>query len=164
VEFTIVHDFAAEPDRVAAALLDLDYQSSLDGVGPLKERSVLDQDSNDDGRVTRRIRCVLDIEISGPAKSFVGDGPPAWVEVATWEPDDMSWSWEIVPEIAAHLLSASGSIRLTTNTDNTTRRSVSGDVRVKVPFYGGKVEGWIVDGLERAYNEEARRLEAWLES
>ena len=36
-------------------------------------------------------------------------------------------------------------------------------VKVKVPLYGGKVEGWIVDGLEHAYAEEAERLQAWLD-
>jgi hypothetical protein len=32
-----------------------------------------------------------------------------------------------------------------------------------VPLYGGKVEGWIVDGLRAAYDEEADRLAEWLE-
>jgi Protein of unknown function (DUF2505) len=45
-----------------------------------------------------------------------------------------------------------------------TVRRVTGTVKVRVPLYGGKVEGWIVDGLERAYEEEAERLAEWLES
>jgi hypothetical protein len=164
VEFAIVHEFAAEPERVAATLLDLDYQSSLDGVGPLKERSVLDQVSDDGGRVNRRIRCVLDIDLSGAAKKFVGDGAPAWIEEATWSPHDMTWSWVIVPEVAGQLLAASGNIRLKPDENNSTVREVAGKVDVKVPLFGGKVERVIVDGLEEAYDEEARRLQAWLES
>jgi len=31
-----------------------------------------------------------------------------------------------------------------------------------VPFYGSRVEGWIVKGMSDAYDEEAERLEAWL--
>ena len=37
-----------------------------------------------------------------------------------------------------------------------------GMVKVSVPLYGGKVEGWIVEGIEQAYDEEAERLERWL--
>ena len=42
-------------------------------------------------------------------------------------------------------------------------RTVTGEVKVRVPLYGGKVEGWIVNGVSRAYDEEAQRLAAWLE-
>jgi hypothetical protein len=70
VEFDIVHEFAAHPDRVAAALLDLEYQSSLGTLGPLKERAVLDQSDGSDGRVTRRIRSVLDIQLPRPARIY----------------------------------------------------------------------------------------------
>jgi hypothetical protein len=28
--------------------------------------------------------------------------------------------------------------------------------------YGGRVEGWIVEGIERAYDEEATRLAEWI--
>jgi hypothetical protein len=43
-----------------------------------------------------------------------------------------------------------------------TIRVVLGTVKVRVPLYGGRVEGWIIDGLERAYDEEAQRLADWL--
>jgi len=163
VEFEIVHEFAAHPDRVAAVLLDLDYQASLGAIGPLKERALLDQSNWSDGRVRRRIRYVLDIELPGAARSFIGDGEPAWVEESTWEPDTQSWSWVIVPEVAGGLLTAAGETHLKERQSGTIRR-VFGSVRVGVPFYGGKVEGWIVDGFERTYDEEAKRLAEWLKS
>ena len=43
-----------------------------------------------------------------------------------------------------------------------TLRLVTGTVKVKVPLYGGRVEGVIVQGLEQAYAEEATRLAKWL--
>jgi hypothetical protein len=163
VEFQIVHEFAAHPDEVAAALLDPEFQASLRTVGPLRERAIIDQTNGSDGRVTRRIRSVLDIDLPGPARAFIGDGDPAWVEEATWEPQTLSWKWVLLPEVGGDILTAFGETHLKAGSIGTIRNIV-GSVRVGVPFYGGKVEGWIVDGFERTYDEEAQRLAAWIRS
>ncbi|HEX2240272.1 MAG TPA: DUF2505 domain-containing protein [Actinomycetota bacterium] len=154
--------FDAPLEKVAAILLDLDFQSSLDGLEPLSERTILSQEESPDGHIVRRTRCVLDIEISGVARTFLGDAKPAWVEEAIWHPADHRWEWTIHPEVAKDLFEASGTIELTTVGTQTHRR-VSGSVAVSVPIYGGRVEGWIIDGIKHAYEEEARRLREWLE-
>ena len=162
MRFDISHSFAADPDKVAAVLLDEDYQASLaDATSFLKSREVLSQDAHPDGRVRRRVRCVLGIDL-GAAKRFIEDGEPAWVEEATWHPDEMRWTWTISPEIAHGVLAASGEISLMPEREGT-ERVVAGDVKVRVPIYGSKVEAAIVRGLEQAYDDEADRLTAWLE-
>lgn len=161
MDFSFDHHFEASPDEVAKALLDEDYQESLDGIRPLKQREVLEQTEKSGGRVIRRTRCVLGTDL-GAAKRFLGDAEPAWVEEATWHPSRMHWEWVILPEVAADLLSSAGSIDLTEDGDGTLRR-VTGAVKVKVPLYGGRVEGVIVQNLKQAYEEEATRLAKWLE-
>ena len=163
MDFEISHAFPYELDAVAAAILDEEYQASLGDVESLKSREVLSQEERSDGTVVRRVRCVLDLHITGLAKNFIGDGEPAWVEEAIWYPDRNQWEWTVQPEVAENLLKANGYISLT-GSDHKTERIVHGDVKVSVPLYGGKVEGTIVDGLEHAYAEEAERLQAWLES
>ncbi len=154
------HDIAAPPAAVAAALLDLDFQASLGDIGALRAREVLSQDEQD-GVVVRRVRCVLGVKVTGVAKRFLGNSEPAWVEVSAWHPDEMRWHWHVEPEVAQELLDARGQIALEASGAGTLR-VVSGQVRVKVPLYGGTVERWVAQGLERAYDEEAERLEAWL--
>lgn len=162
MNFEFSHAIPAGVDEVAAALLDVDYQNSLTGMGRLSERTVLDQYEMDDGRVRRRVRCVLEIDVSGPARRFLGDADPAWVEDALWFPDKRLWEWRIIPEVAAELLVSNGHILLQESTDGSDR-VVAGKVQVRVPLYGGKVEGFIVEGLRRAYDEEALQLAAWLD-
>jgi hypothetical protein len=161
VRFDLSHSFDPEPDVVARTLLDPDFQASLEGVASLKERSVLSQQEETGGRVVRRVRCVLDIEISGPARRFLGGKPPSWIQEEHWDPTTMRWDWVIQPEVAKELLSASGHTVLSDDGAGT-HRIVSGEVRVHVPIYGGRVEGWIVEGITRAYDEEADRLSAWM--
>ena len=160
VRFELRHDFSSPAPEVAAALLDPSFQASLDGLGPLKSREVLSQETEAGGRVTRRVRCVLGIDL-GAASRFLGDSEPAWVEEARWDPKQMSWSWVIHPEVAEHLLSASGTMALQ-DRDEGASRLIDGRVDVRVPLYGGKVEGWIVKGISDAYEEEAGRLETYL--
>jgi hypothetical protein len=161
LDFEISHTISAGVDDVAAALLDPDYQASLSDIGPLKERAVLEQSDLGNGHVRRRVRCVLALDVSGAARRFLGDSDPAWIEEAVWQPERLAWEWRIVPEVAGELLDAAGTITVTAAGEGT-KRVVAGRVHVKVPFYGGKVERVVVDGLRRTYDEEAQRLAEWL--
>ena len=161
MDFSLEHSFDASAGALAAALLDRRFQDSLGDIGSLAERKVLTQEELPGGGVVRRVRCVLDIDISGAARRFMGDGDPSWVEEATWDPAASRWDWVIHPEVAAQLLSASGVIEMSGDDRRSTRR-VIGKIKVHVPLYGGRVEGWIRDGIEAAYEEEAARLADWL--
>ncbi len=161
LDFDIAHLLPAEPDTVADALLDEKFQASLSDVGALRERELLSQKASKDGAVTRRVRCVLGIDLGAAAK-FLGDAEPAWIEEAHWDPGSMRWRWTILPEVAEELLESRGTIDIETDADGAVRR-VTGVVVVKVPIYGPKVEGHIIKGITAAYDEEADRLHDWLE-
>lgn len=161
VRFDLAHEFSAEPAEVANALLDPAFQASLADIGSLADRTVISQDK-EGTRVVRRVRCVLDVDVKGPAQKFLGNSDPAWVEVAEWHEEEMTWHWHIEPEVAAHLLEARGTTTISASEDGGALRRIEGHVKVKVPLYGGKVEGWVVEGLEHAYDEEAERLADWL--
>jgi Protein of unknown function (DUF2505) len=161
VKFELLHTFDAPIQAVTTTILDRAYQESLDPIGPLKSRTLLSQEERD-GRVVRKVRCVLDLEFAGPAKSILGSADPAWIEESVWFPEETAWKWEVIPEVAASILSASGALQLFTEGD-ATRRVVSGDVTVGVPFLGRAVERSIVEGVTKVYDEEAERLTAWLQ-
>jgi hypothetical protein len=162
MDFEIAHDLDASADEVARALLDEDFQNSLKDLGPLADREVLWQKEQAGGKVKRETRCVLGIDL-GAVKKFLGSSDPAWVEDATWDPAKSTWSWVIKPEVGADILKASGKTSIEPAGDGATRR-VTGTVEIRFPLYGGKVEGWIVEGLEQSYDEEAKRLQEWLDS
>lgn len=161
MRFEISHLFDVPSRALADALLDEEFQESLSDIGALAERSVILQEERPDSTILRRTRCVLDIRADGPAKRFLGDQRPAWVEEAIWDPASMLWEWTIHPEVAAELLKASGTIEISADGDGAAR-TVAGDIKVPLPLYGSKVENWIVGGLEAAYEEEAERLVDWL--
>lgn len=160
MDFEIAHGLDASVHDVARALLDEDFQNSLKDLGPLADRRVLSQSEGPRGTVRRETRCVLGIDL-GAARKFLGSADPAWVEDATWDPATLAWRWVIKPEVGADILKASGETALEPDGDGAIRR-VTGSVQIRVPLYGGKVEGWIVEGLKQSYEEEAERLQEWL--
>ena len=162
MRFEISHTFDAAPPAIAEAMLDPEFQDTLSDIGDLHDRHVLDRTQAADGSIVRNVRCILSLHISGMAKSMLGDSDPAWVQEERWDASLTHCDWIIHPEVAAELLSASGTIDIS-GTEGGTKRLVTGEVKVRVPLYGGKVEGWIVDGVTRAYDEEAERIAAWLE-
>src|ERR671915_1026197 len=107
MDFDISHYLSATPAEVAAALLDEDFQNSLKDLGALADRKVLRQTEESGGRIRRETRCVLGIDM-GAAGRFLGGSDPAWVEDATWHPEESRWEWVIKPEVAADILKASG--------------------------------------------------------
>src|SRR5918912_1105785 len=54
--------------------------------------SARSQTEEAEGRVRRRTRCVLGIDM-GAAGRFLGGSEPAWVEDATWHPEKSRWEW-----------------------------------------------------------------------
>jgi hypothetical protein len=162
VDFEFEHRFPFARDVVAETLLNLDFQESLDGLGPLAERKVISQTARG-SRVVRRTRCVLGIELPAAARRFVGTGPAAWIEEAAWDPGAMAWDWIIHPETGGDLLRSKGRIELIDRKPATIRR-VLGMVRVGVPILGGRVETRIVRALGDAYAEEGHRLATWIEA
>ena len=161
MDFEIAHELAAGVDEVARVLLDEDFQNSLKDLGPLADRRVLSQTEQPGGTVRRETRCVLGLDL-GSARKLLGSSDPAWVEDAEWDPERLTWTWVIKPEVGADLLKASGETVLSAAGDGALRR-VTGSVQIRVPLYGGKVEGWIVEGLKQSYQEEAERLQEWLD-
>ena len=162
MDFDIEHELAASAEEVARVLLDEDFQNSLKDLGPLADRRVLSQTEEAGGRVRRETRCVLGIDL-GAARKFLGSSDPAWIEEATWHPEQNRWDWVIKPEVGGDLLKANGTTHIAAAGDGALRK-VSGMVQIRVPLYGGKVEGWIVEGLRQSYAEEAERLQAWLDA
>lgn len=162
MRFDLTHDFDTSPERIADVMLDPSFQETLTDIGDLHHREVLDRTESPGGAITRNVRCILALKVSGIAKSMLGDSDPAWVQEERWDATRMHCDWTIHPEVAAEMLSASGTIDIV-GSDNKTTRTVAGEVKVRVPLYGGKVEGWIVTGVTRAYDEEAERIASWLE-
>ena len=101
------------------------------------------------------------------ARSVLGRGEVAWVQRCRVDLERHRTEFTIEPETHAELLTCSGAYllrMLRPPPDAETARTISGELRVRVPLLGGRAERAIGSGLVERLDAEASALERWLAS
>jgi len=162
MRFHIEQRFDAPLERVEAALLDPAFLERLAALPRLGRPQLLDQ--RDDGDlVHRRVRHAFTGELSSAVTAVVDPAKLTWVEDATIDRRTHRTSFRILPEHYRDRLTASGTIVLQPAGAGT-RRVAEGDLRVRFPLVGSKVERAIVGGLQEHAVAEERAMQEWLAS
>ena len=157
MRFTIEQRFSAPVERVEAALVDPAYLERLSTLPKLGRPTLLHR--REDGEVVHQsVRYAFVGDLNAAVRRVVDPQRLTWVEEATIDRTTHVTTWRIVPDHYGHLLRAQGTFRLI---DGTTRIA-EGDLKVSVPFVGGKVEQAIVSGLREHAEREQTVLEEWL--
>ena len=160
MRFTIEQVFAAPLERVEAALVDPAYLERLRTLPKLGRPTLLER-REDGPLVHQSVRYAFVGDLNAAVRRVVDPARLSWVEESTTDTTTHVTTWRIVPDHYGHLLRASGTFRLQP-TATGTRRVAEGDLKVSVPFVGGKVEQAIVSGLREHAALEQDVLEDWL--
>lgn len=156
MRFTHVLTYGATPDAVLAMLADPAFREQVCGAMSATDPAVSVQGSGAGMTVV--------IDQSQPAhhapafvRGLVGDA----VRIVRRE----SWSGAtraaIVVEVPGRPARLDGEIRLQ-GRDGSTIQTVEGDVTVRIPMIGGKVESLVAETLHAALQAEQRVGRAWL--
>jgi hypothetical protein len=164
VRFTIEQEFAAPLERVEAALVDPEYLELMSTLPKLGRPTLLERREEAGGAVVHQsVRYAFVGDLNAAVRRVVDPKRLTWVEEATIDRRTHVTTWRIAPDHYAHLLRAHGTFRLRPDTEGDgTRRTAEGELKVSVPFVGGKVEGAIVSGLREHAALEQGVLEDWL--
>lgn len=156
VKFSHEMSYDASPEEVAAMLADRDFREQV-----CKAMDSTRHDVSVEG-AGKGMKVVVDQTqpargIPSFAKKFVGDS----IQIVQRE----SWSSEtaatLLLEIPGKPGQLDGDIRLAVDGDGTVE-TVAGDLKVKVPVVGGKLEGLVADLLKSALRTEQKVGRAWL--
>lgn len=163
VRFDVTQRLAGTCDAVLRMYTNPDFYPHLHGLTKIGRPDVIGR-TEDGDRTTMRVRY-----------AFIGDLPAA--ALAVLDPNKLTWVEETVYDLAAsrsttRLLPDHYPDRLTasatatfkpdpTDADRCIRRVV-GDVKVRMAFVGGKVEGAIVEGFEDHLADEERVVNTYL--
>ena len=153
VRFGFEQRWEATPDDVLAVYIDADFWSSMEGLTKTSPPTVLGIDRTGDTALVR-LRYQLSVELPSQASRFIDPDDVAWVEETTWDLPARTATVKFLPEQAAGLLRASATVALAADGAETTRE-VRGDLKVRIPLVGGKVENAIVEGIGSTLEEEA---------
>lgn len=160
MEFVVEQVIAAPLDAVEGAFVDPGFLARLAELPSFAGVELLDQEVDGD-LVRQRVRYAFVGELSPAVTAVVDPAKLSWVEESVHDRTTHRAACRIVPDHYAQRLECSYTVQLTAK-GGATRRTVQGDLRVRVPLLGGRAERAIVGGLRDHAEREAAALAAWL--
>jgi hypothetical protein len=160
VKFRIEQRIPAPLDAVEEALLDREFIAATAQLPKLGEPDLLDQERDVD-RVRQRVRYRFTAELSPAVRRVVDPAKLTWIDDARYDLTSHTSRHRILPDSYADRLEASYDVALEALGEST-RRIATGQLNVRVPLVGGRVEHAIVSGLEEHAAAEAELLGRWV--
>ena len=160
MRFRVEQRVAAPLADVEDALVDPAFLARLGDLPRLGAPVVLSSD-DDGGTVRQRVRYRFAGELSPAVTAVVDPERLTWVEETTYDRRTHRGAHRIVPDHYAGRLRASYTTALEADGGGTRRRT-EGELTVRFPLVGGRVERAIVAGLTEHAALEADALDDWL--
>lgn len=163
MRFRVEQRFAAPLAAVEAALLDPEFLNRLAQLPRLGAPELLGTEVDGD-TVRQQVRYRFAGDLSPAVTAVVDPARLTWVEETAYDRGAHRGEHHVVPDHYGGRLTASYSTNLQESGDDpgTTVRTTEGEVRVRFPLVGGKVERAIVGGLTEHAGLEAEVLDRWL--
>ena len=161
MRFEISQAFAHPPREFDEAYTDPDLYPTLVGLPNLGDMQVLDhQRDGDAARMRIHVRFVR--EFSPAVAAAIDPSKLSWVQESTHDLAAGTTSFRFLPDNYADRFSASGRTRIVARGDGSVR-TLTGEVKVRAPLVGGRVEKAIVEGLEEYLVAEAALVDRFLD-
>lgn len=160
MKFEIAQDLRATADAVDAALVDPDFLVRMAELPKLGSAEVVAQ-RRDGDVVHQDVRFLFEAQLSGAVTRVVDPKLLTWVERSVCDLDAHHTECEIRPDHYESLLS--GRYRaVIVGAAGGARRTITGELKVRMPLVGGRVERAIVGGLQENAAAQVTLLETFL--
>lgn len=160
MQFEIVQDYASSADEVVAAYADVDLYPTLVGLPKLGGIEVLTH-ATDEATARLRVRFRFTGHLPSAVTAVIDPDRLTWVQESIHDLVSGFTRFRLLPDHYPDRLTASGSY-LVQSAGSGARRVVSGDLKVRAPLVGGRVEAAIVSGLEEYLVAEAPAVDSHL--
>jgi hypothetical protein len=163
VRFDLEQRFPAPPDDVLAAYADPALYDRMVGMARIDRPEVLGVERTGAG-VLVRVRYRFTAEVPRAALTIIDPARLTWVDETLYDLGTHRSSTRLVPDHYPDRLAGSATSRFEPDPADPgrTRRTITGEVTVRAPLVGGRVERTIVDGLREHVVDEAGVVAAYL--
>ncbi len=160
MKFHLSQQLGAVPERLIALLSDGEFQTSMTGLTKIGTPELLDR-REDGPTITLQLRYRFIANLPSAVTAVVSPAKLTWIDETVYDLEQLTATTSMRPDHYEKRLSAT--IRQTyVAVDDTTDRSIDGDLRVKALLVAGQVERAIISGLSEHLEEERSRLESAL--
>ncbi len=160
VKFDFTQSFDASTADVLDAYTDSEFWSGIEDLTATSVPSVLDVRRNGD-RITVELRYQLVVDLPSEAARFIDTSSVTWVEASEWDLRSATSQTRFLPDQAARLMTATAESRLI-DTASGSKRAVSGELKVRIPLLGSRIERAIIGGIGDHLDEEVTAIEKFL--
>jgi hypothetical protein len=160
VKLSASHIFDAPPAVVCEGMGDSDFYAGL-RLPDIEPPEMLARTANN-GRVDIHVRFTYTGKLDPIARRIVGHDHVAWVQRLVIDPSTQSCELTVKPEVGVMPVSCTGRFELHHADDNRCLRTLSGDLRIKVPLIGARAERSLAPGILRRLDLEAAALDDFL--
>lgn len=166
MRFEITHTFDAEPDKVAAAMFAEDVASKLSKEVPSVEGIEPISREEDDQKIKRKIKYRPVPVIRKVATKEVRPEWMHWIEDSVYDKKTRTGQFKNIPTTKkiAELMENYGTITLEALPGGKTKRTIKGELKIKVFMLGAIAERLIYPHAEKILNEEAAALNNFLKT
>lgn len=155
MQFDIVSSFPKDAAAVITKVLDSDFQRQL-YLALGYQDWVEERRAEASGSIERVLRVTPRLEIPALIRKTFGE-TTAYREFQTWKPDKRSYLWRVEFELSRRV-EVFGECSFTSRGENSCSRSISANIKVDVPFVGGKIEDYLRRETIRTQTEAAAAL------
>lgn len=161
MRFEISQGFRHDPRPVDEAYADPALYPTLVGLPNLGNMRVLSHEREGE-RAQLRVHVRFVREFSPAVAAAIDPDKLSWVQESSHDLAAGTTVFRFVPDNYADRFSASGRTVIAGHLDGA-RRTLSGEVKVRAPLVGGRVEKAIVEGLEEYLAAEAALVDRFLD-
>jgi hypothetical protein len=161
MRFEISQGFRHDPRPVDEAYADPALYPTLVGLPNLGNLTVLSHEREGD-RAELRVHVRFVREFSPAVAAAIDPDKLSWVQESTHDLAAGTTAFRFVPDNYADRFAASGRTHIVGHADGS-RRTLTGEVKVRAPLVGGRVERAIVEGLEEYLAAEAALVDRFLD-
>jgi hypothetical protein len=161
MRFQLEQHIAAPVDAVVAAFVDPAFYESFEALPNLGRPELLSREER--GAVIRmRVRYRFTGHLNSAVKAAIDPQKLTWVEEADHDLESRSVSFRMIADHYADRFRSSGTYRFVPAGDDATVRNCAGDVEIRMPLVGRRVEGAIVSGLQEHLEAETGLVERFV--
>lgn len=164
MRFELVQRYRSTTTAVSEAYADADLYPTLVGLPKLGGIEVLSHEVIEGDGVRHRIRYRFLGDLPAAVTAVVDPERLTWVQETLQDVDAGTARFQLLPDHYPDRLRAGGRFFITSDDGAGSSRTVTGEVKVRAPLVGGRVEQAIISGLAEYLEAEAEAVDRWLSS
>ncbi len=154
MKFAMTHHFDCTPEELWEIFESREFDVRLEEETAVR-REVLEESTDDNGVVNKKLRCISLKEMPGVMKKAIGSDHLEFEQTNELDLKESILKWEVVTPFLTDRVEAGGTTRVDEAEGGGCTRNIQGEINIKLPLVGKKMEKKLSENLSESYEKAA---------